>query len=91
MITIKGKQFSEETIIVALEKHCNFKGEGTYIFKAGDVVVNSVGNHRVIVWRSGELASYSPQGYFQLVGQQEFENCDYKKVGILSDFINNNK
>ena len=34
MIKIKGREFSEDTIVEALKEHCGFKEE----IKAGDVV-----------------------------------------------------
>lgn len=89
MITIKGKQFSEETIVEALMKHCNFEEEKEkYIFQAGDIA--KFGIHlRIIVWVNGNLVACDGGGYCVARGQAEFESCGYKKIGILTDFIKN--
>ena len=85
---IRGKEFSEETIVEALQKHCNFE-EKKYIFKAGDVVINKEGEYRVIVQGFvDDLVSYDKRGGKMSSGQKEFEYWEYKKVGTLEDYIN---
>jgi len=87
MIKIRGKEFSEETIVEALQKHCNFE-EKKYILQAGDVVVNSDGQHRVIVGYVQPIA-YNLSGNRMSEVQSEFEYFGYKKIGTLTDFIKN--
>ena len=88
MITIRGKQFSEETIVKALEKHCNF--EQPYIFQLGDVVDNNVGGRRIIVRHKHGLFAVNLCGIIMAEGQSEFEISDYRKIGTLADFIEEN-
>lgn len=91
MITIRGKQFSEETIVEALEKHCNFEEE-KYIFQPGDVVVNRGGDFRIIVGNVfSNFASYNLQGYKQSNLQEDFEYWGYKKIGTLTNYIKEKK
>lgn len=85
MITIRNKQFSEETIIAALQKHCNFEGK-KYIFKAGDVARHQDGSYRIIIGFSHPI-SYDLYGNKASNCQKDFEFYGYKKVGILNDFI----
>ena len=87
MITIKGKQFSEETVIEALEKHCNFKEP--YVFQSGDII--TFGNRLRIMLKIGsELTAFRSDGIMMANSQKDFEGCCYKKVGTLNDFIKEN-
>ncbi len=62
--------------------------EKRYIFKAGDVVVNTVGHTRIILRRRGDFSSFSVEyGDLQGSGQEHFEKFKYKKIGELKDYI----
>jgi len=86
-IEIKGKKFSEETIVEALKAHVGF--EETYQFKAGDVCINDFGDKRIICKSNSasELVSFNSEGKAQSVGQSGFELMGYEKIGELKDFL----
>lgn len=91
---IRGKEFSEETIVEALQKHCNFEEKKKIdIFQTGDVVLfdDWGGNsfYRILLRYKGELLSFNLDGQWVDKGQNHFKLLGYKKVGTLADFIKN--
>ena len=88
MITVRGKQFSEETIVTALRKHCNF-GQ-PYIFQSGDIVTCNGFSRIILEISPGKLVAFDSNGYKGAVGQCKFEECDYIKVGNLNNFNEEN-
>ena len=87
---VKGKEFSEETIIAALQKHCNFEEKKQYVFQSGDIVTCD-SYPRIILKRGGKLVAFVSGGLEANIGQIAFECSGYKKVGTLNDFIKNLK
>jgi len=89
MINIKGREISEETVIEALKKHCNFeeKFKEKYIFQAGDIAVNCNKEKRIIVGTCGRLVSIDANGNEQSKSQQSFESWGYEKIGKLKDLL----
>jgi len=90
MITVKGKDFSEDTIVEALKKQCLFeeeKEEEPYVFKVGDVARNRADKARIILRINGEMRSINNKGIEESEGQHDFEVFGYKLIGVLSDFI----
>lgn len=95
---IRGKEFSEETIAEALQKHCNFEEKKKIdIFQTGDVVLfdDWGGNsfYRILLRYKGELLSFDLNGQWldkeHNKRQNHFKLLGYKKVGTLADFIKN--
>ena len=85
---IKGKEFSEDTIAEALQKHCNFE-EKPYIFQAGDVVTCCGCSRIILETLSNEFISFDVRDGTELLkGQEMFETYRYKKIGTLTDYIN---
>ncbi len=88
IITDDGKEIklSKETSQRLREEFC--KPEPKYQFQAGDVAETGLGK-RIIVRLKGtsELASFGLSGHWQSIGQEEFEENYYKKIGVLEDFI----
>ncbi len=88
------KEVSKETCALAVTeyfaKHPEPKPEPEpkYQFQAGDVAETGLGK-RIIVRLKGtsELASFGLSGHWQSIGQEEFEENYYKKIGVLKDFI----
>ena len=89
MIKIRGKQFSEDIIVEALQKHCNFEEEKPYIFQAGDVAKHRDGDYRIIINFSRPI-SYDLYGNKASTCQKDFELYGYTKIGTLKDFIQEN-
>lgn len=58
-----------------------------YVFQPGDVAENDSGDKRVIVMIDGILKSFSVNGIYQVTGQKEFEDWNYKKIGVMKDFF----
>ena len=84
MITINGKQVSEETAALALEEY--FKNHPKpYIFEKGDVCVNNGGSIRIIVSYHGKLKSSDTNGNLICEGQKRFEVYGYRKIGELGE------
>ena len=89
MITIKGREVSEDTIALALMQYFTEHPE-KYIFQAGDVVKNMYENKRVIFKNAaGHLRSIALETNEEVatVGQKDFEKFGYRKIGVLSDYI----
>ena len=86
MITIKGREVSEDTIALALMQYFTEHPE-KYIFQAGDVVENQDGNKRIIVSFSGSRLSFSPNGRVESRCQEQFKKYGYRKIGVLSEYI----
>lgn len=89
-ITVRGKTFSVETVVEALQKHCNFEEEKPYVFQAGDVAIAPhYSNALRIICKDnkGGIMSVNIDGYVQSQSQSNFESNGYKKIGRLSDFI----
>jgi len=91
---IKGIEFSEETIVKALERAgiSLEEPEKPYHFQAGDVVKanNGKGEIRIIVqdYDTKRLFSYNLDGICEnCSGQHGFEVNHYVKIGVLSDYI----
>ena len=88
---IKGIEFSEETIVKALERAgISLEEPKPYQFQAGDVVEYGVGSRRIICLTSkGNLEAFGLNGYTKCAsgGQKCFENAGYRKIGVLSDYI----
>lgn len=88
MITIKGKDVSEDTIVEALKKHCGFVDE--LPLAAGDIVRN-INGLRILVENQGNdnlLTSYGLDGAWQAGADADgFHNCKYVKVGTLTDML----
>jgi len=87
MITIRGKQFSEDTIAKALEKHCNF--EKPYIFKSGDIVTYN-GHPCILLSTDFGLTGFCPDGAITVTGQCAFVEQGYKKVSSLDNYDERN-
>ena len=85
MITIDGREFSEDTIKAALKAHCEF--EEKYVFKAGDVAKGDHSTIRIIVMLEGKLKSFNSNGDYMITGQEKFETMGYRKIGTISDYI----
>jgi len=86
-ITVRGKTFSEATVVEALQKHCNFEPEKRDIFQPGDIVVNKWGDRRIIcVGGKGDLTAIDFNGKHQS-NLADFKECGYRKIGLLSNFI----
>ncbi|KKN22338.1 hypothetical protein LCGC14_0916040 [marine sediment metagenome] len=93
MIKIKGKEVSEDTIALALMQYFT-KHPEKYVFRAGDVVeYNGIGRgcgKRIIVRIGGVLHSVRVDTGIHLShtqSQRRFEECEYRKIGVLSDYI----
>ena len=89
-INIDGKEFSEETVKEALKKHCDFeegKKEERHIFKPGDVALyeGMINEPRIIL--KGKATDFEGVEHCKS-GQKDFEYCDYRYIGQISDFIN---
>lgn len=100
MIDIEGfGKVSEETIKTALaEKFIGrdkiIKTPEPYQFQAGDVAKDERNSKRIIVKMpedimplEGKLVSFYTDGIWREIGQEAFENEDYKLIGKLSDYI----
>jgi hypothetical protein len=88
-VTVKGREWSEDTIELALQEYVKSHPE-SYQFQAGDVIVCDGGDKekRIILnTEEGKLISIDRQGNFMSKGQEEFEIWDYRKIGVISDFI----
>ena len=90
MITIRGQEFSEDTIVEALKKHCGFeKKEEPYQFKEADIV--KCGECVRIIVDIDEscikktLISVTLAGVRRAQGQEAFEGNSYRKIGSLRD------
>ena len=92
MITIEGREFSEDTVKEALKKHCDFEAEKKHIFRPGDVAIHqlSPAYPRIIVSDSRKgVAARDLHGLgFPAAGQDEFEHYGYEFVGRITDYIN---
>ena len=93
MITIKGREVSEDTIALALMQYFTEHPE-KYIFQAADVVEKLGANtgKRLIIEIDGKLrAVYVDDGFAissnNVNGQAGFERCEYRRIGVLSDYI----
>lgn len=88
MVTIKGIEFSEETIVGALEKAgISLEKPKPYQFQAGDVAKSAAGYKRIIVRWNDSLVSFGEDGTKRSEKQSEFEGAGYKKIGELKDCI----
>ena len=81
IITIKGKEISEDTIVEALKKHCGFTEDEP--LKAGDVVRGAFGVRIITRCDTGRLAAYDLTGEFQM-GESTLDSS-YIKIGTLSE------
>jgi hypothetical protein len=91
IIKVGGKEFLEETVKKALQAHCNFESD-VIPLKRGDVVRNGEGLMRIIFQDNhGKLSALSCDMTWEYnVGsdpQEYFQMNDYKKVGVLSNYI----
>lgn len=57
-----------------------------YVFQAGDVVVDTYNEIRIIVDNHGTLESFWLNGVWREKGQEQFVRANYRKIGRLSDF-----
>jgi len=87
MINIKGRMVSEDTADIALQEYFKSRPEPPYQFKAADVARNNAGRTRIIVRDYEQLVSYDTDGVFQAGSQEDFEECGYKKIGVITDYI----
>ncbi len=64
-----------------------------YVFQIGDVVENSVLRSMRIICSDikGGVMSININGTIESHGQESFEDCSYKKIGVLRDFINRDR
>jgi len=86
-IKIKGKEFSEETIVAALKAHTDWPD---YVFKAGDIVATKgCGNKRLVVQQltNGEYKLFTVDR-FGMVCHSNPKNWQsiYKIVGKCCGF-----
>ena len=89
-VELNGVPISKETIL-GWAAQCGVKIEPPkpepYQFKAADVARNNAGRTRIIVRDYGKLVSYDTDGGFQAGSQEDFEECGYKKIGVITDYI----
>jgi len=93
---IKGKELSEETIVAACENYgISFEPtQESCLFEEGDVVIilyeHLVWEIRIIIkdyTGKGKLMSCDLDGVVVNRGQAGFEQDDYRKIGVLRDYI----
>lgn len=83
------KAVSDSTITEALKEHFSEKEKKPYEFQAGDICLTRP-NHqkRLILKIDGKLRAFDVKdGECMARGQREFEECGYRKIGVISDFI----
>lgn len=85
---IRGREVSEETADLALREYFAKHPELEYWFQAGDMVENRLGKRIIVRLKdTGEVASFDLGGVWQSIGQEEFVENDYKKIGVIRDFF----
>ncbi len=82
MIEIRGRKFSENTIIEALKAHCDWKEE--IKFEAGDVLTNGLHSIRIIISVDGKLVAYGNDGR-GTIEISELKHMLYKKIGRIQN------
>lgn len=93
-INIRGEEFTEATIIKALESSGHYQTpiKEKYVFKAGDIAQNNNGELRLIFETlGGDLGSIALDGVRILsdtASQNYLEFWDYEKLGEIGDLVN---
>ena len=81
MITVRGRQFSEDTIVAALKAHCNWL---SYKPEAGDVLSSGPHSIRIMIETGGKLQAFGNDGR-GVLSLSGLETAGYKKIGRISD------
>ncbi len=91
MITIKGREVSEDTIALALMQYFTEHRE-KYIFQAGDVVVSNDDKKenpakRLVSRIRGKLKAVTLDTNSEILVDIDVQTFGYRKIGVLSEYI----